>query len=250
MHPPDVRAAVLELVAAGLNDCEISRRTGVPRRTVSDMRRQPYVRKSVTELCPRCWRPLKRLRVTPDDYAQLLGFYLGDGWISIHPRTQRLRVALDAAYPEIIEAARGLLERCFPLNKVDVVRYRDGDCSAVSVHSAHVACLLPQHGPGRKHLRRIELEPWQSAIVEAEPWPFIRACIWTDGCAFVNRTGRYEYLSYDFTNKSDGITDLFAQSCDRVGVSYRRTIYRERWRVRINRRSSVALMLKHVGIKS
>jgi hypothetical protein len=31
MHPPHVRAAALALVEQGLNDCEISRRLGIPR---------------------------------------------------------------------------------------------------------------------------------------------------------------------------------------------------------------------------
>jgi hypothetical protein len=53
---------------------------------------------------------------TPEDYAELLGFYLGDGCISSGPRTVRLRIALDLKYPQIIEAARALLARCFPQN--------------------------------------------------------------------------------------------------------------------------------------
>jgi len=35
-------------------------------------------------------------------------------------------------------------------------------------------CLFPQHGPGRKHERKIELAPWQEAIVDREPEQFIR----------------------------------------------------------------------------
>jgi hypothetical protein len=38
VHPAHVRAAVLELVDLGLNDCEVARRTGIPRGTVRDMR--------------------------------------------------------------------------------------------------------------------------------------------------------------------------------------------------------------------
>jgi hypothetical protein len=249
VHPPELRAAALELVARGLNDCEISRRIGVNRRTISDWRRQPYARKTEAATCSRCWRPAKPTWFTTADYAELLGFYLGDGCISVHPRTQRLRIALDAKYPGIIEAARGLLVACFPLNQVDVIPYREGDCFAVSIYSAHLTCVLPQHGAGRKHKRKIDLEPWQEAILEAEPWSFIRACIWTDGCAFINRTGPYEYLSYDFTNYSTDIADLFVEACGRVGVEYRRTNYRGAWKIRINRRPSVALMLEHVGRK-
>lgn len=87
-----------------------------------------------------------------------------------------------------------------------------------SLYSSHLPCLFPQDGPGMKHKRRIVLEPWQREIVEAAPWPFIRGCIRTDGCAFINRTDvhreqPYQYLSYQFSNMSTDIVDLFrAQS--------------------------------------
>jgi hypothetical protein len=41
-------------------------------------------------------------------------------------------------------------------------------CVDVSMHPKHWPCLFPQHGPGRKHNRRIALEPWQRAIVDQE----------------------------------------------------------------------------------
>jgi hypothetical protein len=174
----------------------------------------------------------------------------------VHPRTFRLRISLDAKYPGIIEAVRALLDRIFLQNSVDVVRNgTTGDCVNVSAYSNHLPCLLPQHGPGLKHRRRIELEPWQSHILDAHPWPFIRACIWTDGCAFINRTDvhrakPYEYLSYGFANMSTDILGLFVGACDRVGVVTR--VNRNRkglWDVRINRRGSVALMESEVGLK-
>jgi hypothetical protein len=43
MHPPHVRAAALALIEQGLNDCEVSRRLGIPRRTILDWRRPTYV---------------------------------------------------------------------------------------------------------------------------------------------------------------------------------------------------------------
>src|SRR4051794_26661726 len=124
MHRPKIRAEALALVERGLNDCEISRRLGVPRRTILDWRRPSYVPRPTTpmETCPRCWRAAKPMRFAPADYSALLGTYLGDGSISSGPRTMRLRIALDAKYPRIIEETRALLDRCFPANSVDVIR--------------------------------------------------------------------------------------------------------------------------------
>jgi LAGLIDADG-like domain/Homeodomain-like domain len=257
MHPHHVRAEALALVAAGLNDCEISRRLGVPRRTILDWRRPTYVSRRTTpvETCPRCWRATKPIRFTADDYAELLGMYLGDGCISPAPRTSRLRIALDAKYPVIIEELRRLLARAFPENRVALVEAPGGTMYFVSVHSSHLPCLFPQHGPGHKHTRAIKLESWQQRLVQASPFAFLRGCIRSDGCVFINRTDvhrprPYQYLSYQFTNMSKDIVDLFVGTCERVGVFTRVTRSpKGLWNVRINRRESVARLLEHVGPK-
>jgi hypothetical protein len=118
VHPPHVRAAVLALVDQALNDCEIARRTGIPRSTVRDWRRPRYQPKQSAITCPRCWRASKVVVFTPEDYTELLGLYLGDGSISEGPRTERLRLHLDAQYSFINKEIRALLERCFPENVV------------------------------------------------------------------------------------------------------------------------------------
>lgn len=252
MHPPAVREQAMRLIAAGINDCEISRRIGIPRSTVREMRRPKYIRRLITETCPRCWRAAKPIRFTPEDYSELLGLYLGDGCISPGARTSRLRLAMDAKYPQVIADAKSLLERSFPVNPVGLVSAQGGTMFYVSVYCSHLGCLFPQHRPGKKHERRIVLESWQDQLLQTAPWPFLRGCIRSDGCAFINRTGPYEYLSYDFNNLSKDIVDLFAYACDLVGITdYRVTSgnSRGRWDVRINRRKSVAEMLEHVGLK-
>jgi hypothetical protein len=253
MHPPHVRAAALALIEQGLNDCEVSRRLGVPRTTVRDWRRPTYIPRNPAvprETCPRCWRAARPIRFTPDDYSELLAMYLGDGCISAGARTSRLRISLDTKYPRIIADTKALLSRCFPHNPAGEVDAHGGTMVNVSLYCSHLGCLFPQDGPGLKYLRPIVLEPWQQQIVDAAPWPFIRGCIRTDGCSFINRTGPYEYLSYDFCNMSEDIVGLFVDACERVGV-FTRTTGGEgrRWSVRINRRESVANMLEHVGIK-
>ena len=265
MHPPEIKRAALDLIAAGHNDCEVSRRLGVPRRTIMDWRRRRYEERRVAyslEICPRCWRPAKPMVFTPSDYAQLLGVYLGDGYVSRGARTYRLRIYLDSRYPKMNGEIKLLMERCFRANAVTVTKPsrsplsgRDDTCTVLSIYSTHLPCVFPQHGSGRKHERSIVLEDWQEAAVAAAPWGFIRGCIQTDGCAFVNRTDiqrsePYEYLSYQFSNRSLEIVELFVGACCDVSVQCRVTGSHERgWAVRINRRSSVALMREHVGVK-
>ena len=115
----------------------------------------------------------------------------------------------------------------------------------LQVYSSHLSCLFPQHGPGKKHDRGIELEPWQRGLVEAAPWSLLRGLIQSDGCRFINPTGKYRYASYDFKNVSLGILDLFCEVCALVSVEYRRYATS----VRIYRRGSVALMDEHIGPK-
>lgn len=254
MLPDQTRAAVLDLIEAGVNDCAISRATEVPRTTVRDLRhryqrtgRRPRPRPT----CPRCWRPARQLSFSSADYSELLGLYLGDGHISEGARTARLRIALDSKYVMVIDEADALLRRVFPFNSVGRQFCHGGNLTVLWVYSSHLPCLFPQHGRGLKHLRPITLENWQIQLVEQEPWPLIRGLIRSDGCSFVNRTGPYEYLSFCFSNCSAGIVDLFLGACEAVGVLYRINFSEQRriWHVRINRRESVALMLEHVGVK-
>lgn len=247
VHGPAVKEAALALIAAGVNDCEISRRLGVARTTIRDWRKPRYVPKRAMplEVCPCCWRASKPIRLTAGDYAELLGLYLGDGCISATGRAHRLRIFFDAKYPGIIAESRALLERCFPCNPVDEVTKDGGSCIVLSVYSLHLPCLFPQAAEGKKHLRSITLEAWQLAAVAGAPWRFLRGCIRSDGCAFVNRTGRYEYLSYSFDNLSTDILRLFEAVADSLGLQPRRTARQ----VRINRREPVALMQHHVGLK-
>jgi hypothetical protein len=42
-----------------------------------------------------------------------------------------------------------------------------------------------QHGPGKKHMRPIRLEPWQQALVDQATEEFILGLIHSDGCRVV-----------------------------------------------------------------
>ena len=249
MHEAATRHAALDLIAQGLNDCEVSRRLGVPRRTVRDWRVPTYVPRTTglrtRSVCWRCWQPTSLVLFTPGDYAQLLGLYLGDGHVTEMARAQRLRLMLDAKYPGIVEEAAELIGRVVPENKVGRQFPHEGRMVTLHSYHRHWSCLFPQHGAGKKSDRRILLEPWQEALIARAPWAFLRGCICSDGCVFINRTGRYEYESYDFSNLSRDILDLFVTTCARVGVECR--VYEKR--AKIYRRASVALMVENVGRK-
>jgi hypothetical protein len=186
------------------------------------------------------------VRLQPADYAELLGLYLGDGHITRLARTERLRIFLDSRHTAIVDETEALLHRCFPQNRIARVHPRGKRMVVLYVYNGHLSCLFPQHGPGKKHDRPIVLEPWQEAVIDEAPWAVLKGFIRSDGCVFINRTGKYEYLSYCFDNHSADIRRLFVEACRRVGVQCRPAGRS----VRIYRRASVALMMRHVGIKS
>ena len=161
-------------------------------------------------------------------------------------RSYRLRVSLDVRYPMIVAETEALLARMFVANRCGRVQRDGGATQIVSVDHRHLPCLFPQHGSGRKHERSMRLEPWQHTLRQAAPWSFLRGCIRSDGCVFVNRTGRYSYVSYDFSNRSTDILDLFEDTCSAVGVDCRRYEHH----IRVYRRASVDLLLDHVGRKA
>lgn len=80
--------AVQRLIANGLNDCAVAHATGVPRRTSGAVFQTDRVPPHDTVMIS-----LGCLRVRTATY--LLGLYLGDGFISRHPRAWRLRFTLD-----------------------------------------------------------------------------------------------------------------------------------------------------------
>jgi hypothetical protein len=114
----------------------------------------------------------------------------------------------------------------------------------------HWPCLLPQHGPGRKHERPIVLADWQRDLVAEHPWPLIRGLIHSDGCRAINRvTVRgvpYAYPRYFFANESRDILQIMGDALDRVGVAWR---YNRPNSISMARREAVAAMDAHVGPK-
>lgn len=186
-------------------------------------------------------------------YAYLLGLYLGDGCISDHPRGgHHLRIACADAWPGLIDACREAMLTVRPEGSVCILKKQG--CVAVTSYGRHWKCLFPQHGPGKKHERRIFLDAWQQEIVDAHPWDFIRGLIHSDGCRITNWTTRiiggerkrYEYPRYFFTNKSDDIRRLFTKALNTVGIEWKRS---NAYTVSVARKASVALMDAHVGPK-
>lgn len=99
------------------------------------------------------------------------------------------------------------------------------------------------------------LTSWQQKIVDRWPQAFLRGLLHSDGSRTVNRfsvvlpSGRreYAYPRYFFTNLSADIRGLFCATCDRIGVRWTQSSYKN---ISVADRRSVALLDSFVGPKS
>ena len=117
---------------------------------------------------------LEVITVHHEQYSYLLGQYLGDGWVGPNGGSWSLRVASDTKYPGIIASVCRAIEavRC-PGSPAFVRPHHSTNCMIIASYWKHWACYFPQHGPGRKHHRKIALEPWQQDIVDRQPEAFL-----------------------------------------------------------------------------
>ncbi|GAA3996225.1 hypothetical protein GCM10022384_49390 [Streptomyces marokkonensis] len=251
MYDLSTRKRALALVTQGRSLNSVSRETGISRAAIRAWleRLEPLPRMDPADPGPpACER----------SYSYLLGLYLGDGCISAHPRGTGyyLRIACANAWPGLIRQCQEAITHVRP--GLGVYALQKEGYKMVTSYSRHWPTLFPQHGPGKKHERRIALASWQQAIVDAYPWAFIRGLIHSDGCRITNWTTRlvageykrYEYPRYFFTNTSTDIIRLFTAALDRVGVKWK-SLNQNRAAVTISvaRKASVALMDAHVGPK-
>lgn len=121
----------------------------------------------------------------------------------------------------------------------------------VSNYWKHWACLIPQHGRGRKHERPIDLADWQLRIVEEHVQPFLRGLIHSDGTRIIatERKGRYVRRAprYAFSNRSEDILGIFRSACEIAGIHCTRA---SRKRIAVYSKAAVARLDEFVGPKS
>jgi hypothetical protein len=204
--------------------------------------------------CAVCGHPAHTLQDgSAPAYAYLLGLYLGDGWLSRGPRdVYRLRILLDAGHPGIIQSCADAMSAVLPGRAVSFRRHSSSAAIEVAAYSKQWPCLIPQHGEGRKHLRRIALREWQRDVTLRHPEALLRGLIHSDGSRSLNTvrarvTGVvYRYPRYSFSNRSEDIKAIFCEHLDLIGIEWRRM---GSWNISIARKDAVAALDRFVGPK-
>jgi hypothetical protein len=201
---------------------------------------------------------------SPKDYAYILGLYLGDGHITEMPHKKqvyRLRIFLDVKYQNLNTECKKILSSLFPNNEVNsVVMKHKGNpsCEVIFLYSKDMVQLFPQHGPGKKHTRKIQLEDWQKQIVGTYTEDFLRGLIHSDGSRYshTDKNGLVRQF-YNFTNASIDIMDLFKHYSNKMSVFPRitvktksRTSKTQTYIAQINTQSQVAIFDTFIGHKT
>jgi hypothetical protein len=245
-HPPDRIERALELRSQGLTATEAARRIRVPRPTVRDWFAGLTPATESGGSCERCSGPDHGFGEHPEQYVYLLGLYLGDGCLSPHPRgVFKLRVTLDLAYPGIIAGCTEAMRSVLPPGQATAIAKKKG-CVEVYAYWKAWPCLLPQHGPGRKHTRPTVLAPWQVSLVDRHAEQLLRGLIHSDGCRFINTGTNWRNPRYSFSNRSADIRGIFCDACTRLGLRWTispHTVY-------VSRKADVARLDEFIGPKA
>lgn len=233
-------------MASGVSLSEASRALGIARSTL----RAWLLTADQASDCCRC---AGASPAPGADYAALLGYYLGDGCVSTHRAHTTLRISCDAALPGIVRDISRLVGAVHPV--AGVFHVPAPGTTVVQENWKHWPCLFPQHGPGRKHERRIALEDWQVEIVTAFPGHFLRGLFHSDGARVNNwatrvvagERRRYDYPRWQFSNRSEDILALCGSALDLAGIAWRRS---GPWTISVSRREAVARLDGLIGPKA
>ncbi|PZF83582.1 terminase gpP N-terminus-related DNA-binding protein [Micromonospora endophytica] len=249
MHSPEIRARARSLYLAGATVSEVARAVSLPYATVRYWcKDRPEPKQEATALrCFRC-RPDIGYPTEPAEYAYLLGLYLGDGHLVTSARVPVLRIYCSDAWPNLIDLCENAM-RAVLANSVQ--RVQKQGCVGVQSYGTHWPCLLPQHGPGKKHERPIILAGWQWEILTAQAGDFLRGLFHSDGCRVSNRVtvrGKaYVYPRYMFVNESADIMGLCQWALDLLGIAWKMNRPNS---LSVARREAVTALDRHVGPKS
>jgi hypothetical protein len=249
--------SALRLSDLGITDRENAETHGVAVKTIRRWRRL-YQRRGLPRgtafqptPCPRC----DGAELDEPAYALLLGWYLGDGHIVAARRgVYTLQIANDQKYPNLNQEIAATIR----LVKPTASPCLRGGSTAIRIEARwkHWPCLFPQHGPGRKHLRKIELADWQQEIVAGYPEQLLRGLFHSDGCRFRNwatrpvvggEIRRYEYVRYMFSNESEDVIGILTATLDQLEIPWRRP---RRNAIAVSRKEAVAALGRFVGPKS
>jgi hypothetical protein len=140
--------------------------------------------------------PLKR----DGDLAELLGMALGDGHVCVYPRTEELRITLNADDVDLIERCAVLIEKVFGKKAYVIPCSRGSNATKVGLYEKHISERLGMPTGARKHLT-IKVPAWilknRDFIVR-----YLRGLYEAEGCFCIHEPTCTFKLQFSNVNKS------------------------------------------------
>jgi hypothetical protein len=220
MHEYQTVKDTLELIAQGKTPLEASIIKGIKRRTIYGW--LSGKRKSKEKFIGSTFESIEdRIDVFHtklndhefrSKYSYLLGQYLGDGHIIKTPRSYKLSIYTTAKYLSIIDDVVDSMNVVVG-RLVNMVSKRG--CTDVHVYSNVLPNIFPQHGPGKKHNRNVELTSWQKDNLDHAS--LLKGLFHSDGCYYYSQKA---YI-YNFVNCSLDIIKIYESCLIALGIEYK-----------------------------
>ena len=247
MRSLDEFETVKNLAASGMNDCAIARKTGIPRRTVRDLRCRPMIRARLSA-AGSMLRNRSRLRLRCRRRLRLSTRDLPGRWLHLTrpPRVateDHTRLSLPRNHrPHVARPSKSLCRASVRgLGDVPTIA-RKFICApntgrVCSPNTARARSIYDQSGSSRGRKCSSKKPPKSS----------FAALIDSDGCRVVANDRGVKSIRYHFSNRSDDIRGLFCAALDELGIPWTRP----RWfEVAVYRKAAVARLDEFVGPKA
>lgn len=134
------------------------------------------------------------------DLAELLGVALGDGHICVYPRTEELRITINAEDLDLIDRCAMLIERVFGKKAYIVLCSRCSHAKKIGLYEKHISSRLGMPTGARKHAE-IKVPAWilkkREFIVR-----YLRGLYEAEGCFCIHEPTCTYKLQFSNTNTS------------------------------------------------
>lgn len=259
---------VMKMYSEGIKICDIVKKLNINRSTVSNWVRnkngKSFVHKTNSKL-PIIYDPLKYLyELSPgidnkyrnSVYSYVLGLYLGDGCLTILPRTVKLAISVDLKYPKLNNDICNSINTIFSKKPSILPKRSKGKLTKgidIAIYHNNLQILFPQHGLGKKHLRSIILTDWQKSIIDYR-W-LLKGLIMSDGSFYITKKDNHQ--RYNFSNCSLDIMLIIEKCLNYFSIKYCRRIsvsknpkHADIYRLEVNGKESVKTLKSLIGTKT
>jgi DNA-binding transcriptional regulator WhiA len=233
---------VLEDYNSGKNKSQLEKEYNISRSTIRywiDNKDSIFIPKTTDKTLDVIIQEIKNNKET---YNYILGLYLGDGCISPHKMSYKLRITQDNKYPKSIIDIKNILNSFFPNNTFTC---NPKGCTVIGIYDKNLPLYFPQHAPGKKHDRKIKLADYQRDNLDYEN---LMKGLWVSDGSYYLAQKKYE--CYNFTNKSTDIISLFEECLNSFNIAYRKRMKKNGvWILEITKKSEVSKMKDLIGVK-